>query len=421
MASTLGKFLRVAVLLIYIPVLFIFRAPDLIEVAAFQNPIAICSAIVGFYLFLRLAGANWGVPLAAAVFGLYTDLVFLTPLEEGVRLPEGSIVVITGANSGIGLAAAKALAPLGAASIILACRSMARCEAAAQEVRAAGSAEIVPLELDLSSSASIRAFASAATERIPPTVAGDLVLLNNAGFAPKADTPPTADGLEGAMGAMHVGHHYLTRRLLTEDVRSRVSGAVRVVNVASIAHHLCGLGAALDGWFGEGRSWPMPSLRCLAPTILSDRPWPPSSEVISYSDAKLSNVLHVLELARRMDGQTGKGDKAVEATAIDLGWVETSIQPFMRMPIRLPMLGLMRPSELGVRPIVLAVLGAPGAPPPTPGSGRLMSALGKLVEPLTLHAAEAPLAALAEPLWVMSERICDGWDAEEAAAGGVSS
>src|SRR5579859_2363364 len=94
---------------------------------------------------------------------------------KGVR---GRRVVITGATNGIGLAAAEALARLGAELAIVA-RDEARGRAAAARIRAAGggSAEVDILSADLSSQASIRDLAVEVSSRYPRVD----VLVNNAG------------------------------------------------------------------------------------------------------------------------------------------------------------------------------------------------------------------------------------------------
>src|SRR5438876_8551828 len=114
---------------------------------------------------------------------------------------EGRTVVVTGANSGIGLAAARELARAGA-RVVLAARDPARGEKAAASI--SGEREV--RQLDLSDLASVRSFAEAWD--------GDLhVLVNNAGVM----APPegrTKDGFELQIGTNHLGHFALTNLLL---------------------------------------------------------------------------------------------------------------------------------------------------------------------------------------------------------------
>src|SRR3954447_13559167 len=129
---------------------------------------------------------------------------------------DGRTFVVTGANSGIGLAAARALAKAGA-RVVLAVRDPEKGERAAATV--GGNAEVRPLDLaDLSS---VRAFADAWD--------GDIdVLVNNAGVMATPERR-TADGFELQIGTNHLGHFALTNLLLPR-VRDRV------VTVASTAH-----------------------------------------------------------------------------------------------------------------------------------------------------------------------------------------
>jgi daunorubicin C-13 ketoreductase len=140
----------------------------------------------------------------------------------------GKTVVVTGANSGIGLAAAEAFARRGA-RVALVGRDQARLDQALATVRAATSperaSEVTAYQADFTSLDSVRALAVAlrdAYQRID-------VLANNAGGAfPKRVI--TEDGFEQTIQVNH-----LAPFLLTNLLRDRLSGA-RVVNTASDAH-----------------------------------------------------------------------------------------------------------------------------------------------------------------------------------------
>src|SRR5918992_3419649 len=140
----------------------------------------------------------------------------------------GRIAVVTGANSGIGLVAARQLARAGA-QVVLACRNLAKGEAARREIEAAApGAPLEMEELDLSSLESVRSFA----ERFRAGHDGLDLLINNAGVM----APPrseTADGFELQFGTNHLGHFALTGLLLGEmDGRDDA----RVVTLSSNAH-----------------------------------------------------------------------------------------------------------------------------------------------------------------------------------------
>ena len=128
----------------------------------------------------------------------------------------GRTVIITGANSGIGRAAARALARAGA-RVVLAVRDTDKGQAAAATMP--GSTEV--RRLDLADLASIREFAAGWAADVD-------LLINNAGVM----VPPfsrTADGFELQFGTNHLGHFALTNLLL-----EHVTG--RVVTVSSTGH-----------------------------------------------------------------------------------------------------------------------------------------------------------------------------------------
>ena len=134
----------------------------------------------------------------------------------------GTRAVVTGANSGIGVHTARALAEHGA-EVVLACRNVDSGGTVATEISGATVVE----ELDLASQASVRAFA----ERFD----GPLdVLINNAGVMTPPKYRETEDGFELQLGTNHLGHFALTGLLLPALLQSATP---RVVAVASVAHH----------------------------------------------------------------------------------------------------------------------------------------------------------------------------------------
>ncbi len=137
----------------------------------------------------------------------------------------GRSCVVTGASSGIGLAAALELARRGG-RVILAVRSAERGEAARRAIReATGATAVEPALVDLSSQASIRAFARELAGRLDRLH----VLVNNAGvWASRKRRSP--DGIELTWATNVLGYHLLTAQLLP---LLRSAGAARLVNVAS--------------------------------------------------------------------------------------------------------------------------------------------------------------------------------------------
>jgi NAD(P)-dependent dehydrogenase (short-subunit alcohol dehydrogenase family) len=140
----------------------------------------------------------------------------------------GKVIIVTGANSGIGYEAAKEFARKGAATI-LACRNMDKAQAALEQILEEipnASAEI--MQLDLASQKSVHQFADefkAKYDRLD-------VLANNAGIM-WTTYGKTEDGFESQFGVNHLGHFALTGLLLDRLLNTPGS---RVVNVSSIGH-----------------------------------------------------------------------------------------------------------------------------------------------------------------------------------------
>jgi len=147
----------------------------------------------------------------------------------------GRTAVVTGANGGLGLETARALANAGA-HVVMAARDQTKATAAEHEIRAGNpSASLAVVPLDLGSLASVRAAAS--------TILGahetlDL-LVNNAGLMALPERR-TEDGFEMQFGVNHLGHFVLTALLLPALLRA---ANARVVTVTSTAHHM---GMAVD-------------------------------------------------------------------------------------------------------------------------------------------------------------------------------
>jgi NAD(P)-dependent dehydrogenase (short-subunit alcohol dehydrogenase family) len=191
----------------------------------------------------------------------------------------GRSVIVTGANSGIGRAAASALAGAGA-HVVLAVRDTDKGRIAAAGMP--GETEV--RQLDLASLASVREFAAAWDGELD-------LLINNAGVM----APPlgrTADGFELQFGTNHLGHFALTNLLLEQ-----ITG--RVVTVSSGAHRMGSID--LDDLNWERRSY---------------------SAWRAYGQSKLANLLFTAELQRRLEA----AGSPVLATAAHPGYAATNLQ-----------------------------------------------------------------------------------------------
>ena len=140
----------------------------------------------------------------------------------------GRLAVVTGANSGLGLETARALAAAGA-TVVITARDRAKGEAARERITAeTPGATVEARVLDLAALDSVREFAAGIAADHPRID----VLINNAGvmMPPRAET---ADGFELQLGTNHLGHFALTGLLL--EPLTAAAGA-RVVTVSSIEH-----------------------------------------------------------------------------------------------------------------------------------------------------------------------------------------
>ena len=202
----------------------------------------------------------------------------------------GKTIVVTGANSGLGLETTKLLATAGA-HVILACRTESKARAAMDAVReVAPQASIEFLALDLADLASVQAFTAAFEDTHEQLD----VLCNNAGVMalPRCET---ADGFEMQLGTNHLGHFALTSQLLPTLLRT--PGA-RVVNVSSLMHA-----------FGKMNFDDLHGRR-------SYEKW------TAYSQSKLANLLFSYELQRKIE----QADAPLLSVASHPGYASTNLQ-----------------------------------------------------------------------------------------------
>ncbi len=206
-----------------------------------------------------------------------------SPAWTAAGMPDqgGRTVVITGANSGLGLETARAFVRAGA-HVVLAVRDESRGAAAADTLTGEGSSEV--RRLDLADLASVRAFAELWDRPLD-------VLVNNAGVMAVPEGR-TADGFEMQIGTNHLGHFALTNLLLPQLTD-------RVVTVSSVAHRMGRIDFDDLNW--ERRRYSR---------------WP------AYGQAKLANLLFTLALQRRLDA----AGSALRALAAHPGYASTNLQ-----------------------------------------------------------------------------------------------
>ncbi|WP_458247810.1 oxidoreductase [Streptomyces sp. MAI_2237] len=274
----------------------------------------------------------------------------------------GRTAVVTGANSGLGIATVEALAGAGA-HVVLAVRDPARGTAAAARVN--GSVEV--RRLDLADLASVREFAA--------RWQGDLdLLVNNAGVMNIPESA-TKDGFETQFGTNHLGHFALTNLLLPHLTD-------RVVTVSSGAHRMPG------------------SPRIHFDNLNLTGEYAP---IKAYSQSKLANLLFTLELQRRLEA----AGSPVRALAAHPGWAATNLQShdgsvLRRVVMRVGNRFVAQDNRAGALPtLYAAVQDLPGASYVGPdGLGEMRGAPA-----LVGRSAAASDPVTARRLWDVSEEL----------------
>ncbi len=273
---------------------------------------------------------------------------------------KGRTFIVTGANSGIGLPTARALAEAGA-HVVLAVRDVAKGETVAASI--AGDTEV--RRLDLADLASVRAFADAWQ--------GDVdVLINNAGVM-RTPERRTADGFELQIGTNHLGHFALTNLLLRHVTD-------RIVTVSSGAHR--GGSISLDDLNWQRRRY---------------QRW------AAYQQSKLANLLFTLELQRRL---TAAGSP-IRALAAHPGYAATNLQFRSERGIEDRVMGLAnrlfaQTDEAGARPTLFAASqDLPGASYVGPDGFAEQRGYPTLVG----RTAAASDVEMAKRLWTLSEEL----------------
>ncbi|MCT9077209.1 oxidoreductase [Streptomyces fulvoviolaceus] len=282
---------------------------------------------------------------------------------NATHLPDltGRTAVVTGANSGIGLTAATALAGAGA-HVVFAVRDPKRGEAAARTVN--GSTEV--RRLDLADLSSVREFAAAWEGPLN-------LLLNNAGVM-MLPQQRTRDGFEMQFGTNHLGHFALTNLLLPHITD-------RVVTVSSGLHK------------GGSGTINFDDLNLAAN-------YNPTG---AYAQSKLANLLFTLELQRRLT----ESGSPVRATAAHPGYAATNLQshaasPVSRVFMKIGNRFMAQDDRAGSLPTLYAATqDLPGASYVGPdGFGEMRGA-----PTLVGRSAAASDPAAARRLWTVSEEL----------------
>ncbi len=211
--------------------------------------------------------------------------------SESVPDQTGKSYLVTGANSGLGYEAARALAGKGA-RVFLGCRNQAKgAEAMAKIREGAPGAALELLQMDLADLSSLRAASQQLTQRAERLDG----LINNAGLM-ALPYSTTKDGFEMQIGTNHLGHFALTSLVLPLLVRT---GGARVVTVSSLVHKFGNV--VVDDLFFQRRRY---------------------DKWLAYGQSKLANLLFALELDRRLKAK----NLDVLSLAAHPGYAATELQ-----------------------------------------------------------------------------------------------
>ncbi|KAF5350745.1 hypothetical protein D9758_010401 [Tetrapyrgos nigripes] len=218
----------------------------------------------------------------------------------------GKVMIVTGANTGIGKETLKALLEHNA-KVYLAARNQAKAEAAIEDIRQKTGKEAIWLKLDLSDLKSVKA----AAEEFGRKEKELHVLFNNAGVLGPNIEELTAQGYDLQFGTNVLGHFYFTKLvlpILISTAKNSPDGKVRVVNVSSSGHTHCN---KLD--FNSFRESPVRKKIGSFPGL--------------YAQSKFGNVLYSNELARRY------GDQGIVSTSLNPGNLASDLYTHMPRPM----------------------------------------------------------------------------------------
>ncbi|KAL6281082.1 hypothetical protein ACE6H2_017963 [Prunus campanulata] len=212
-------------------------------------------------------------------------------------VPSHLTAIITGATSGIGAETARVLAKRGV-RIVIPARDLGKAAEVKDEIqRESPKAEVIILEIDLSSLASVNRFCSEFLAlRLPLNI-----LINNGGVFSQA-LEYSEDKVEMTFATNYLGHHFLTEKLLDKMVETAAQTGIRgrIINVSSVIH-----------------SWVKRDGFCFN-QLLNPKNY---NGTRAYAQSKLANILHVKELARHLKARNAR----VSVNAVHPGIVKTGI------------------------------------------------------------------------------------------------
>ena len=284
----------------------------------------------------------------------------------------GQIAIITGANTGLGLETAKALAAHGA-KVVLAVRNTDKGDAAMAAITAEHpSSEVATQALDLSSLDSVRK----AADRLRSDYDRIDLLVNNAGvmYTPRTST---ADGFELQLGTNHFGHFAFTGLIL--DRMLDVEGS-RIVNLSSLGHKIL---SAID-----------------VDDIHSRNGY---NRVAAYGRSKLANLLFTYELQRRLSAAGSKTSALAAHPGVAVTELVRNSPTIFRFFAEVVVWPLAQSAELGALPSLRAA----ADPEATGGQYYGPGGIGELGgHPVVVGSSKRSHDAdLQDRLWKVSEEL----------------
>jgi NAD(P)-dependent dehydrogenase (short-subunit alcohol dehydrogenase family) len=214
--------------------------------------------------------------------------------------PKSKSIIVTGANSGLGLEIALQLARDPARMVVVACRSpQSGCEAVASIEAQGGKAAF--LRLDLGDQRSVRDFVEQFRRLSLPPLHG---IVCNAGMQNIGEPQPTAEGYETTFAVNHLGHYLLTRLLLDD-----LAADGRITFVASGVH---------DPKQRTGMPAPVyVSAYAVAHDMESNR----NAGLRRYSTSKLCNVMCAYEFSRHLQSSDDPRLQSIKVNSVDPGFM----------------------------------------------------------------------------------------------------
>ena len=279
----------------------------------------------------RFLTISFAVAFLATILSILTSGELSVGTEENLRsLAKDKTILITGANSGLGLATARLLAKTGSPKkIILACRNTSKCNGAInqlqQELPESAATQIWAIKLDLANRTSITDGAmslqtileSSNSSKVAPALD---ILINNAGVAFCWSSKEFIQGIEMHLSINHLGHVLFTHLVWKNLLESSYGG--RIVTVSSLG--------ALWSWRDMTSSWYHNNDR--APRKNTGGFFDMIDSILCYFHSKRANLSFAWELHQR-HYSSGDSIRSITSVASHPGYTRSDIMLKWRLPL----------------------------------------------------------------------------------------